>query len=360
MLGVLTQSTHTVTQSPLAVEVSCFKNYYTSSDPRSVDMLSWLNSGKYSDQVKAIRTTEDKETRNKIKATLPGITPSGLFRYRNGDPANFIKHSGLIQFDIDMKGNEHIGNYADLKKEICNISNVAYCGLSVSGRGYWGLVPIRYTEEHTAHFWGLYEAFKNLGMNLDTKPKDHCSLRGYSYDPDGYFNHQAKVFCILGADPASTVSSSKTKPFRRQHLGNNIRGEVEQLIQIIQDQRIDITAGIDNWLRLAYGLAGEFGEAGRDYFHAISQYHLEYDEKRTNDLFNSCLRGNSGSRPATLNTFFWLAKQHGIILRDHRPPSNASPYGINPWTGEVFDQRGYPADWDNVTLSEPGTVPMQQ
>lgn len=33
----------------------------------------------------------------------------------------------------------------------------------------------------------------------------------------------------------------------------------------------------------------------------------------------------------------------------------SAPYGFNTYTGEIFDQRGYPADWDDVTLPEPGT-----
>lgn len=28
-----------------------------------------------------------------------------------------------------------------------------------------------------------------------------------------------------------------------------------------------------------------------------------------------------------------------------------SPHGWNPWTGEIFDKRGYPAEWDNTILN---------
>jgi hypothetical protein len=32
-----------------------------------------------------------------------------------------------------------------------------------------------------------------------------------------------------------------------------------------------------------------------------------------------------------------------------------APHGFNPYTGETFDQRGYPASWDNIKAPEPGT-----
>ena len=30
-----------------------------------------------------------------------------------------------------------------------------------------------------------------------------------------------------------------------------------------------------------------------------------------------------------------------------------SPHGWNPFTGEIFDSRGYPADWDNINQTAP-------
>ncbi|MCC5906018.1 MAG: hypothetical protein JJU13_07430 [Balneolaceae bacterium] len=30
----------------------------------------------------------------------------------------------------------------------------------------------------------------------------------------------------------------------------------------------------------------------------------------------------------------------------------SAPYGKNPYTNEIFDERGYPADWDDPLLTE--------
>lgn len=181
--------------SVLNIEVSCFKNYDTAHSPKSINLLKWLRSDKYRYEVERIRSIENKADRDKLKEKLPGITPSGLCSYRA--EKNHTKHSGLIQFDIDLKGNEHIGNYADLKKHICNIPNVAYCGLSVSGKGYWGLIPIAYPDKHKLHFAAMEAAFAKLGIKIDPAPANVASLRGYSYDANGYFNHSATIFKAL-------------------------------------------------------------------------------------------------------------------------------------------------------------------
>jgi len=176
--------------SILNIDVSSFKDYETTFDPQPVNLLLWLTSKKYAEKVNAIRNEKDKAIRDTIKATLPAITPSGLFTYRAA--RCLVTHSGFIQFDIDFKGNSHITNYQGLKKEISKIVNVAYCGLSVSGTGFWGLIPIAYPDKHRQHFDFIFNAFKGIGLTIDREPSNVASLRGYSYDPDAYFNHRAK------------------------------------------------------------------------------------------------------------------------------------------------------------------------
>jgi hypothetical protein len=187
-------------KSVLNIEVSCFKNYNTAEHPKTVNLLNWLTSDKYKDQVNSIRSLPTKEERDTIKATIPAITPSGVFHRRKAKA--LIKHSGLIQFDIDFAGNNrNILNYTQLKEQLCNIIHVAYCGLSVSGTGFWGLIPLAYPEHHKRQFEALKQAFRLTGIELDNKPGNVASLRGYSYDCEAYFNHNAKHFTGLPPQP---------------------------------------------------------------------------------------------------------------------------------------------------------------
>ena len=300
-------------KSILDINVSCFANYETPGNPRTVNLLQWLTSDKYKSKVEQIRLLNDKAERDKIKATLPAITPSGIFTYRKEE--NLLKHSGFIQFDIDLKGNEAIENYAELKKQLCNIKNVSYCGLSVSGRGYWGLMPIAYPEKHKEHFKAIEMAFKSIGIKIDAAPQNVASLRGYSYDPDGYFNHNAEILKSVFVEN----QTAKSLPQQTKYSGancNDTRAWVERYINEITSRGIDITEVYKQWSIIGYALISEFGEAGRQYFHDISGNYSNYNYSEANNKFTELLRynGKHEGKRVNIGTFFHLCKQHGITI----------------------------------------------
>lgn len=181
-------------KSVLDRQVSCYRSY-TDAHPIDVNIFTFLSSRKYKEEVDFIRLLEDKKERDIKKALLPAITPSGIFNYRN--EAGLIKHSGLIQFDIDYKGNEHIDNFENMIEEIGKLSFIAYCGYSTSGYGIWGLVPIAYPDKHKLHLQALKTIFKGYDLKMDNAPSNVASLRGYSYDDNAYINHNAEIFTYI-------------------------------------------------------------------------------------------------------------------------------------------------------------------
>jgi hypothetical protein len=196
-------------KSVLDVEVSCFRNYNTPSNPANVNLIAWLTSSKYKDKVEAIRSTKDKQTRGELKSHLPAITPSGLFSYRSQN--SLLIHSGLIQIDID---DLYEGDLEHIKKDLQKLDEIAYLGVSVSGKGLWGLIPIPPDpESHRDYFEVLSQTFEEmLGITLDDKPKNVASLRGYSYDPQAYFNHSAIPFI----NKSKPIPKSNPKPVKRE------------------------------------------------------------------------------------------------------------------------------------------------
>jgi hypothetical protein len=348
--------------SILDVSVSRFKNYDTPANPQTINLMDWLTSKEYAPQVQEIRTIDDKDRRDQLKAILPAITPSGTFTYRK--EKNLIQHSGLIQFDVDFKENKHIKNYKDLKRHLCNLANVAYCGLSVSGRGYWGLVPIKHPDNHKGQYYALEKSFNNLGLILDPLPKSVASLRGYSYDPDGFFNHTAKVFEHV-ADPPDKQKNDR-KPYRqtaRTHFGNDIKSDVESLVAQIQKNRIDITSGGElhekdylQWGKIAFAFADEFGESGRDYFHVVSQYYPGYDLGETDRRYTGCLKSNNGK--VSIKTFFHICALRGLhperstTNREARDRASQGQIEASPPTL----RNGYPLEWDSIDPPEPGSI----
>jgi hypothetical protein len=215
-------------ESVLNVEVSSFKNYDTPQNPVSINLLTWLTSEKYKDKVESIRKIENKKERDAIKSKLPAITPSGIFSYRK--ESDLIRHSGLIQIDIDLTGkNKLISNWEDLKTELKKLPQIAYLGKSVSGRGYWGLIPIPDdANNHRFYFNALEEIFlKNWGIELDDKPKNVASLRGYSFDPEAYFNHYAKPYFIKKTLPPRLGQTVKRPGIESSRLGDWIIRKLE-------------------------------------------------------------------------------------------------------------------------------------
>ncbi len=291
-------------QTPLNVEVSSFEYYHSPDSPRPVNLLDWLQSDCHKTSVEQIRATTDKIRRDALKSRLPCITPSGTFSRRSNSA--LIWHSGLICLDIDGKDNQHIGNFAQLKAELCKIVNVAYCGLSVSGAGYFLLIPLLYPQQHKSHFEALKEDFSRYSIILDASCGDVSRLRGYSYDPDAYINHQPITYTRL------FERKPRSPPIRHLNAPTPVgqtQQRVERTIREITARQLDITGGYQQWFQIGSSLANEFGEAGRSYFHQVSQYHADYDPAKTDRQFSQCLTRAYSFR---IGTFFKFCKDAGI------------------------------------------------
>ena len=310
------------TTSVLDVEVSCFASYQ-GKEPKPVNLLTWLRSSKYADEILTLRSIRDKRERDQIKATLPAITVSGLF-YPQRKAEFLIQHSGLICIDIDYKDNEHIGNYNSLKELLFNIRNVAYVGLSASGRGYFLIIPIAYPAYHALHFNALAEDFSLLGITIDKAPKSVVSLRGYSYDPTALFRHSPVIYSNRISNSIIHNTNNKELLKRKkkgkgqspsQYSHSNPKwqemdkeDQVNAITTKLIAGRIDITANEPQWFRIACALANEFGEGGRSYYHAISQFHPKYSYQETDRKYNHALKG--GYKKIGIGTFFKIAADH--------------------------------------------------
>ncbi|MBW6536607.1 MAG: PriCT-2 domain-containing protein [Mariniphaga sp.] len=95
-------------------------------------------------------------------------------------------------------------------------------------------------------------------------------------------------------------------PVRIQH-------EVEVITRRIENSRLDLTCNYQDWLKLGFSFADEFGPAGRSYFQRISKFHPEYDPSKCDEQYDKCLkRGKSG---ISIKTFFAAARDAGVNIR---------------------------------------------
>lgn len=328
-------------QSVLNKDVSCFASC-DSAVPKRVNLLHWLTSDKYREKVEELRAIQDESLQKSIKKTLPAITPSGLFEYRNA--GHLIEHSGLLTFDIDFDDNRHITNFQDMRSQLSNIPNVAYCGLSVRGRGFWGAVPVPKStpDAHSQRFQALENDFKEIGIVLDPSCKDVCRLRIYSWDPEAFFNHDAKLYTKLFVP----IPKQNNRP-----VFSDTRERVERIISNIIKTGTDLTGTYEGWLKIACSFANEFGESGRGYFHIVSRYHREYNVARTDRMFDAVLKHDY--RQVTIASFFKIAQDYGLRNASEKQVINSAPVKSNedkemnrvktpsttfkrgPWTEEI-------------------------
>lgn len=270
------------------------------------ELFDFLTTPKFKEWVEKIRVTEDKEKRRKLKSKLYCFTPSGLFSVRKRE--GLLKHSGYICIDIDRDDNPHIKDFKWLRTELGKINNVAYAGLSVSGIGVFALIPIKYPEKHKEHFEALKYDFESMGIMLDKSCGDVTRLRGVSYDPEAYINENAEVYTkFFVPKKHSSVPKPVYKTQYKESDKESTQTKVELLIGKIEKEGIDITGGYQQWFQIGCALANEFGEEGREMFHAVSQLSGAYDQVKTDIQFDGCLNNEYSY---TIGTFFHYADEN--------------------------------------------------
>jgi hypothetical protein len=282
------------------VKISVFQNCWDPQPKNEIPLLRWLEGyPALNSHVDKIRQEPVKKLRDKMKIQLPAITASGLFKYR--EDTGLIKHSGFIAIDIDK-----ISNPEQVKAILHNIKQVFYAGLSVSGRGVWALIPLKYPERHREHFKALEQDFTKLNITLDTNCINVSRLRVYSYDPNPVINFDATLYSRL-------QSEVKEKKCITPVCNNtNVNTPLEMLIAKIEATKIDITEPYNDWFKIGGALANVFGENGRDNFHRISQFHHGYDYDECNIQYDKCLKFKINYSE---NMIFSIAASKNVYLK---------------------------------------------
>lgn len=269
---------------------------------------TFLFCKEYKDDILRLRAVFDKEKRNALKRSLPQATISGVFsptRAKN----NLSQHSGLICVDIDAKDNPDILDWETLKQDLSVLPQIAYCALSVSGKGLFLVIPLRYPEKHLQQFRQLQIDFRKMGIMIDSACSDITRLRCLSYDEHPIINENATLY------EGVYVEKPKHKSFPTCFIyeGENTSAEVAVCCRKIQQCGIDITASYDDWLKVGCALA-TLGESGRSLFHICSRQNAKYNIAKTDKMFTDLLRRNY--QRVNIGTFFWMCKQYGITTKE--------------------------------------------
>lgn len=281
--------------SLLSTEVSLFDNYKTSKPSGIITLLDWLTTDKYQEDIEKIRASKSDEEIKRLKSNLPAITPSGIF-HNSRSAENLFQHSGFVCIDIDGKDNPTISNWQRQKEKFAGISEIAYCGLSASGKGVFILVAIESLNHHSDYIKALsYYFLLKHHIVIDKSCKDVSRLRGASYDLDPYFNHLPKLM-----ESRLQETNYQTAGFSHQGRGMKDASEIMRILQQIKQSNLDVTARYADWFKVGAVIANSMGENGRAVFREFSQFYAEYDAKKCDKQFDACLKRNYGYGVGTL------------------------------------------------------------
>ncbi len=283
-------------------------NGVTDNIGTTTSLGDFLFCKEYKGEIMKLREIANKDERNVIKRTLPQATISGVFsptRAKN----NLSQHSGLICVDIDAKDNPEIKDWERLKQDLSVLPQIAYCALSVSGKGLFVIIPLRYPQKHLLQFRQLQMDFSKMGIVIDQACSDITRLRCLSYDEHPIISEDATLY------KGVYVEKPKYHSFHPYliYKGENTLAEVDACCRKINERGIDITTSYDDWLKVGCALV-TLGENGRTLFHICSQQNAKYNVAKTDKMFTDLLRRNY--QQVNIGTFFWMCKQHGITTNE--------------------------------------------
>ena len=289
--------------------ISAFSNAFQQIPAGTITLETFLQgvqSGRWRQQVETVRALKDPDQIKEAKKRVPAVAPSALFNGRRGI-AYVQQHTGFINLDLDCKENPGIAEPAARARLYAD--QFVFAGhVSISGQGLSLYVQIE-PAQHKAAFLQLEAYFLAAwGVHIDPACKDVSRLRFVSYDPAMYQNTEARCFRIR-----QKRFSPAQRPARRRAAVQDSGQHFEAILSQIMAAGYDLTAGYDEWLKIGFAIASEYGEAGRQYYHEISQFHPGYKPTEADQQFTRCLQ--AGREGVTISSFFHIAKQAGFTFK---------------------------------------------
>lgn len=280
--------------------ISIYPNVKDTKSTKTVLLSIFLDavqSGRWQDQVLGVRNIQDIELRRAAKSKLPNVTISGVFSERLDNACT--AHSGFIAIDLDDLGTE-----VNSTKELLKTDPYVYsCFVSVGGYGLCLLFKID-PEKHREAFDGIADyLIKKYQLIVDPTGINPSRTRFVSWDPGLYISEGALKFKKYLPKPKARKIT--TTIFVQSEFDLVINAMVAANVSCVEDYR--------DWRDIAFGLADQFGEGGRQYFHSLSSCSSKYEASMCDRQYSHAIaRNGKQTNKITIATIYWFAKQAGI------------------------------------------------
>ena len=292
-----------VKRNPLNVEVSCYKGA-SDNIGTPIKLKDFLFTDRFKGIAEDIRQKATPEERHDYKKSkvheIPAITISGLFNVR--ESKGLVSPSGLMCIDIDHKDNAP-ETMAKVPSILKSLPYVCYASKSISGDGYFGIIPIENPSHFRQHYNALEEEMKSYGIIIDKSCKDITRLRFATYDDEYYYNPSASSF-YLEVDATQPLDRKQSRQFVSSSTHSDedrVKGEIE----FLKNNSISLPDDYDTWFKLAMSLSS-LGEKGRKFFHELSSLSSKYDKYECDNQYDEVINHYSGDNEVSLGTFFHI------------------------------------------------------
>jgi hypothetical protein len=274
-----------------------------------------------------LRQINDAARNREFKAgSFPFVTFSGTFTRRKEDALK--NHSGYLVLDFD-----HIDTPHQLKLQLLKDKNfeTELLFTSPNGNGLKWVVSIDVAGEynHGQCFDAISRYIQHTyQIEIDKSGRDVSRVCFLCYDPEAFLHPKHGKMIMQWPGEIYLVERTKFNPgkwlnqlkpnrkFNPAPMDKNltrIQYHVEVILRRIENYRLDLTCSYEDWLKLGFAFAHEFGKTGRNYFHRVSKFHPEYDPAKCDEQYEKCLkRGKSG---VSIKTFFAAARDAGVNIR---------------------------------------------
>ena len=315
----------------LSTPVTFFQSVKVANGVPPVRVATLLELFEYTSSDKCREVTEKLRS---LKATDPAAYKNAkvelLAPYVIGkwnERGSLDEQSPLILFDID--GGDEDSYKANLEK--ASRSPYIYRMEQSVGGGTRIFVVANYPDgaRRDAYYAVALHLSKVLGVplkgdeqsgeHIDTSTSDVSRMWFPAYTSPSliYHDEQSKVF-KYEADRANSKKSTKplkVVPKKRSEYTDDEK--VQDVIQQIEAGGVDITAGVEDWFaKVLLPLANRFGEAGREYAHAVSRFHPDYNPRETDIEYGRALKKDRGA--VTIASFFSHAQEKGVAYSIER------------------------------------------
>lgn len=88
---------------------------------------------------------------------------------------------------------------------------------------------------------------------------------------------------------------------------------LRRLTEAVETAKADIAPTYIEYVHLAFAIATDCGEEGRDFFHRLCQVSAKYQREHAERIFSNALTANHGDMH--LGTVFYLAEAAGVTVR---------------------------------------------